>query len=70
MWTRSVSALIGWCQVESGESSSSFAQDVVYRASNVATDSRDRPLQPVRILDCGTLQLTEPFVVEKAGAEL
>ena len=45
-------------------------QDIVNRASTVVTDSRDRPLNAVRIVDSGTLPLLEPFVVDKAAAEL
>ena len=48
----------------------SFLQDVVYRASNVATDSGDHPLQPVKILDSGKLPIKQPFVVEKTGVKL
>ena len=40
----------------------------MYRASNTPTDDRDKPLQPVKILDSGKLKVDHPFVVEKAGA--
>ena len=44
-------------------------QDVVYRATNdIPTNSNDRPLKTIKIVDSGTLPLLEgPFVVEKAG---
>lgn len=42
----------------------------MYRASNTPTDDRDRPLQPVRILNSGKLRIHQPFIVEKAGVEL
>jgi len=45
-------------------------QDIVYRASNVETDYNDRPLQPVKILDSGTLPVDYPFEVEKTGVDL
>ena len=41
---------------------------MVYRATNdVKTDSRDRPLEPVTIVDSGSLPLSAPFKVAKAG---
>lgn len=43
----------------------------MYRATNVPTDDRDRPLQPVKIVESGSLQMPgEPFVVQKRGAVL
>lgn len=48
----------------------SFSQDIVYRASNTPTDDRDRPLQPVKILDSDKLPIKRPFLVDKAGVEL
>lgn len=45
-------------------------QDVVQRATEVPTDSNDRPLLPVRILYSDALPIGAPFEVEKAGVEL
>ena len=45
-------------------------QELVYRASNTPTDSKDRPIQSVVITDSGRLKLHYPFIVDKAGVEL
>jgi len=45
-------------------------QDVVHRACNTPTDSRDRPLEDVRIEDCGSLPVGRPFRVDKEAAIL
>ena len=48
-----------------------FLQDTVHRACNTATDSRDRPLQEVKIVDSGSLAMDEqPFIVDKTDALL
>lgn len=47
-----------------------FLQDIVQRATEVPTDSNDRPLLPVKILYSDALPIDAPFEVEKAGAEL
>ena len=46
-------------------------QDTVHRACNTATNSRDRPLQEVKIVDSGSLAMDEPpFIVDKTDALL
>ena len=46
-----------------------FLQDTVHRACDTATDSRDRPLQEVKIVDSGSLAMDEPpFLVDKTDA--
>ena len=42
----------------------------MHKACNVPTDERDRPLEPVKILNSGSMVMKEPFVVEKASAKL
>lgn len=43
----------------------------MYKACNTKTNAKDRPLQPVKILNSGSLQMkAPPFVVEKTAAEL
>ena len=47
-----------------------FLQDIVQRATEVPTNSNDRPLLPVKIVYSDTLPVDAPFEVEKAGVEL
>lgn len=42
----------------------------MYRACNTPTDAKDKPIQDVKIVDSGSLQLDYPFHVPKSGAEL
>ncbi|XP_064405261.1 peptidyl-prolyl cis-trans isomerase B-like [Halichondria panicea] len=45
--------------------------DIVHKACKTRTNEHDRPLQPVKILNSGSLQMeVPPFVVEKTAAEL
>jgi peptidyl-prolyl cis-trans isomerase B (cyclophilin B) len=44
--------------------------DVVRKIEGVKTDSRDKPVDEVKIVDSGVLPVTEPFAVEKADATL
>lgn len=43
---------------------------IVHKACNTRTDSNDRPLQPVKILNSGSLEMGPPFVVEKSASLL
>ena len=45
-------------------------QDIVQRATEVPTNSNDRPLLPVKIAYSDALPVDAPFEVEKAGVEL
>ena len=45
-------------------------QDIVQRATEVPTNSNDRPLLPVKIAHSDALPVDAPFEVEKAGVEL
>lgn len=46
-------------------------QKTVHKACNTATNDRDRPLQDVKIVDSGSLQMEgPPFLVEKSDALL
>jgi len=42
--------------------------DVVRKIENTKTDSRDRPVKDVTIVDCGAEEVTEPFSVSKEDA--
>lgn len=42
--------------------------DVVRKIENTKTDSRDRPVKDVVIVDCGAEEVTEPFSVSKDDA--
>jgi len=42
--------------------------DVVRKIENTKTDSRDRPVKDVIIVDCGAEEVTEPFSVSKEDA--
>lgn len=43
-------------------------QNFVKEIEKTATDGRDRPVQPVKIVDCGSEKVDTPFSVEKADA--
>lgn len=43
-------------------------QDVVRKIEAVKTNSQDRPEKEVVIADCGTIDVKEPFSVEKTDA--
>lgn len=40
-------------------------QDVVRKVENTKTDSRDKPLKDVTIVDCGTIEVEKPFAIAK-----
>ncbi len=42
----------------------------MHLASNTATDAKDRPIQNVTIVDCGSLAMDYPFYVDRSAAEL
>lgn len=42
--------------------------DVVRKIEATQTDNRDKPLKDVVIANCGSLEVTEPFAVDKADA--
>lgn len=42
--------------------------DVVRKIESEKTDSRDRPVNEVKIADCGTLPVDEPFAATKDDA--
>jgi len=42
--------------------------DVVRKIESTKTDSRDRPVKDVTIVDCGAEEVTEPFAVSKEDA--
>lgn len=42
--------------------------DIVRKIESEKTDSRDRPVNEVKIADCGTLPVDEPFAVTKDDA--
>ncbi|KAJ7398746.1 Casein kinase I isoform gamma-1 [Pitangus sulphuratus] len=39
--------------------------DVVRKVENTKTDSRDKPLKDVAIVDCGTIEVEKPFAIAK-----
>ncbi|XP_062357695.1 peptidyl-prolyl cis-trans isomerase B [Cinclus cinclus] len=39
--------------------------DVVRKVENTKTDSRDKPLKDVTIVDCGTIEVEKPFAIAK-----
>ncbi|KAF4804552.1 Peptidyl-prolyl cis-trans isomerase B [Turdus rufiventris] len=39
--------------------------DVVRKVENTKTDSRDKPLKDVTIIDCGTIEVEKPFAIAK-----
>lgn len=41
------------------------SQDVVRKVENTKTDSRDKPLKDVTIVDCGTIEVEKPFAIAK-----
>lgn len=43
--------------------------DVVRKIESQETDGRDRPLEEVLIANCGSLDVDEPFAVEKKSAD-
>jgi len=43
--------------------------DVVRKIESLATDGRDKPTKDVVIAACGTLEVDEPFAVEKKSAD-
>jgi hypothetical protein len=43
-------------------------QDVIRKIENTKTDSRDRPVNDVTIVDCGAEEVSEPFSVSKEDA--
>ena len=45
-------------------------QNIVQRATEVPTNSNDRPLVPVKIVYSDALPVDAPFEVGKAGVEL
>lgn len=40
-------------------------QDVVRKVESTKTDSRDKPLKDVTIVDCGTIEVEKPFAIAK-----
>lgn len=42
--------------------------DIIYRASNIATDTKEKPLQNVTIIDCGSMDMENPYFVDKSSA--
>lgn len=43
--------------------------DVVRKIEKLETDGRDKPKEEVAIADSGSIEVTEPFSVEKKDAE-
>lgn len=43
--------------------------DVVRKIEALSTDSRDKPSKDVVIADCGSIDVPEPYSVEKTDAE-
>lgn len=41
---------------------------MIRKIESAKTDSRDRPVNDVTIVDCGTEEVTEPFSVSKEDA--
>jgi len=43
--------------------------DIIRKIEASATDGRDRPVKPVKIVNSGTIDVAEPFAVEKKGSD-
>lgn len=41
---------------------------MIRKIESTSTNSQDRPEKPVKIIDCGTISVIEPFSVSKEDA--